>query len=79
VKDWMNNETIQRFIITATLVAHKVSLPGTYELYARLGTVVFAKHVEVDEETDGLYILPSFLAVRNIKVQSDLNCTKTFN
>ena len=66
MKDWMNEETIQRFIITATLVSCKVSIPGTYELYARLGTEVYAKYLEINETTDGLYVIPQFLAVRNI-------------
>ena len=71
MKDWMEDETVLRFIATATLMSCKVCIPGTYEVIPRLGTSVYAKHMEIDEKTDGIYILPHFLAVRNVNISAN--------
>ena len=71
MKDWMEDETVLRFIATATLMSCKVCIPGTYEVIPRLGTSVYAKHMEIDEKMDGIYILPHFLAVRNVNISAN--------
>jgi hypothetical protein len=57
------------FLVVATLRSYRCKTPGTYEIFFPLD-LVYLKYMAIDEDTDGLYVLPESLAVKRVHDQT---------